>query len=271
MIKYLFATVILLVCADANTTCAQNYGGSCGANPLDIGDNFAMWDVNNGWGCQQQFINYWWSAYDMDVGDWDGDLGYNYPCNNDKALARAFNGMWHLGYVGTNTPNCDTAALNKTLWAQCWATSKTDEIDGSCADDDTATATGCQDCLGDCRTTLKEPFFFGNNPARRAATLFHEARHTGDGGCGHNGGSGCARGRSCEVSWDHGCSEILQFYQRGANAYQVIYIESYVFFGWRTTSGMKTSMVSLGNYLLDKAFNTPPCKNMLSNGLIVSC
>jgi hypothetical protein len=268
MTKYLFAIAFSLVCADANSTYAQ--GGSCNGSIVDIGDNFSMWDANNGWGCQQQFINYWWNAFDFDVGDWDGEMGYNWPCNNDKALARAFNGMWHLGYAGTNTPTCDTSSINKTLWSQCWAASKTDEVDSSCATDATATGSGCQDCIGDCRTILKKPFFYSHNPARRASTLFHEARHTGDGGCGHNGDS-CDRGSSCELSWDYGCEEWSAILEKGANTYQVIYIESYVWFGWRTTSGMKTSMVSLANDILDRAYDNEPCKNMLSNGLLVSC
>jgi hypothetical protein len=268
MTRYIFATALFLMCADASSTSAQ----ACGGSTSDIGDNFSMWDTNNGWGCQQQFIDYWWNAYDFDEGDWDNGMGYSDPCNNNLPLARTFNGMWHLGYVGTNTPNCDTTALNKTLWAQCWTAAATDEVDSDCYTGATATAKSCQDCdWEDCRTILHKPFFYSQNPARRAATLFHEARHTRNGGCGHNGES-CARGSSCEESYTNGCEESWAGgLQKGANSYEVIYIESYVFFGWRTTTPMKNNMVSAGNDLFSRAYDTVPCKSMLSNGLITSC
>lgn len=268
MAKYLFGTVFLLAWADPSTTVAQ----ACGGSFNDIGDDFSMWDPSSGWQCQQVYIDYWWNAFDFDEGDWDDGMGYTSPCSNLLPLARTFNAMWHLGYVGTGSPNCNTSALNKTLWAQCWAASKTDEVDSSCATDDNATAHGCQNCIGDCRTVLKKGFFYSNNPARRASILFHEARHTGGSGCGHNAAdSSCDRGRSCEYSWEHGCEEFTHPNENGANSYQVLYIESYVFYGWRTTPTMKSSMVSLGNVILDNAYDNEPCKNMTSNGLIFPC
>jgi hypothetical protein len=239
----------------------------------DMGDNFAMWDPS-GWQCNQAFIDYWWDAFDMETADWDWGFGYENPCNSGLPLGKTFNSLYTLGYASTGAPHCDTSRINKTEWSMCWAANNICKLAGACGDGDpngspAATTHLSQNHVRQCWTQLKWPFFFGSDVVRRAATVFHEARHSGGGGCGHNGGTGCLRRSSCDKTWTNGCEENAN--RDGANKAQITWLESYVWFGWRTTPDLRSSGVARANDILQRGFNTPPCMYMHSSGLLISC
>ncbi len=263
-----FALGLVMLCALARPTRAD----SCTyINTPDQYDSYWM-GAPNGWQCDQAYINYWWDAFDFDVGDWDDGFGYGDPCNNTMPLARTFNAMFALGYASTGSPTCNTNGLNITSWSLCWAAANTDEVDGRCgsgsASGNTATGVGEQLPPGDCYTELYWPFFYGTNVIGRAMVLFHEARHTGAGGCGHNGGSSCPNGGSCDKTWTNGCSEFTN--GQGANRYGIQWLESYAVFGTRITTPMRNSAIARGNQYLMARFQTDPCKRMNVAGFIVA-
>lgn len=239
----------------------------------DKGDSYYLWDAKDGWKCQQQFIDYWWSAFDFDKADWDEGFGWEAPCDNARPLARTFNALFALGYASTNAPTCDTSSANKTLWSMCWAAANIDELDGRCGngtDKGTRATTFNYQTrpLMDCYTELYWPFFYGENVVQRASTLFHEARHSGGSGCVHNGGSSCPRGTSCDLAWNDGCAGRPGM--DGANKYQVLYLESLAVFGWRVPSSLRSNAVSTANAILDGGFVVDPCKFVSSSGFVMS-
>jgi len=231
----------------------------------DQGDAFAMWDAS-GWMCSQTFINYWWDAYDFDSDDWDGGFGYENPCDNARPLARTFNGLYSLGYSSTGSPSCSTSQSNITLWAQCWSASQIDELDGRCGSGTTNTGDAALTHRGvDDWTELYWPFFYGMTISVRGASIFHEARHAW--GCGHNGGSSCLRGGSCDFSYGSGCTEGTM---QGSNTYEVNYIAWYLNTAWRTTQGLKDAALARANDVLARGYVFDPCFRLSSNGTAVS-
>jgi hypothetical protein len=93
---------------------------------------------------------------------------------------------------------------------------------------------------------LKWPFFYGEVVVERAGTIVHEARHAG--GKGHNGGSSCPRGSSCDTNWGY----------KGANMYQVLYLWWFYVDGTRTTTGMRNYARQEGQRIIDRGFVTNP-------------
>ena len=232
----------------------------------DQGDAFAMWDAS-GWQCSQSFINYWWSAFDFDEGDWDDGFGYEAPCDNARPLARTFNGLYSLGYSSTGNPSCSTSQSNVTLWAQCWSASQIDELDGRCGSgtrNTGAAASTLNDGL-DHWTQLKWPFFYGMRISVRGGAIFHEARHAW--GCDHNGGTSCPRGASCDFTFTNGCDGDTI---KGSNSYEVSYLAWYLNTAWRTTQALKDSALVRANVVLQRAYIFDPCFRLSENGTTFS-
>jgi hypothetical protein len=219
----------------------------------------------SGWGCGQTFINDMWSRFDFDKGDWDSGFGYEDPCNNARPLARTFNALQLLAYGLTGSPTCSTSSPNVLNWAYCWAGNQIDELDGRCGSGSATSGKRAHTQHGpivDNYTELYWPFFYGETVVQRAGTLFHEARHAS--GCGHNGGTGCPRGASCDRGWSDGCE--FQWSGAGANRYQVSYLSWFASTAVWTTSAVKASAVSEANSVLRRGFNTDPCFRLDSNG-----
>jgi hypothetical protein len=229
-------------------------------NTSDQGDNAHMWG-SWGWQCQQKFIDYWWNAFDFDKGDWDSGFGYEAPCDNQRPLARMFNSLYALGYSTINEPHCNSSVSNITHWAMCWSASKLDEVDGRCGSG-TTEGTLARTVRGlDHYTEFYWPFFYGLDVSARAGTVFHEARHAS--GCGHNGGSSCKRGKSCDKAWGDGCRE---YRGQGANQFQVNYLAWYANSAWRTTPALRSSAVARANVVLANGYVTDPCIRISSTG-----
>jgi len=246
------ASLLVTVEAEAATCTWLNTG--------DQGDNDHLWS-SWGWQCQQNFINYWWDAFDFDQDDWDSGFGHEAPCDTARPLARTFNALYALGYSTSNAPHCNTSEPNITHWAMCWSAANIDELDGRCGNGGTSGTAAHTERGLDNYTDLYWPFFYGMTVVERAATVFHEARHAN--GCGHNGGSGCPRGSSCDVAWGQGCGF---FASQGANQFQVSYLSWYASSAWRTTPAMRASAVSRANSVLSTGFVVYPCIQMSSNG-----
>lgn len=227
----------------------------------DMGDNFAIWDAS-GWGCQQAFISYFWSAFSFDQGDWDDGWGYENACDISRPLARTFNGLYSLGYSSTGTPSCSTNQSNITLWAMCWSASQIDELDGRCTNGTLAALTRIGSPI-DNWTQLYLNFFYNMTTAVRGGVIFHEARHAS--GCSHNGNPNCPFGSSCDFSYGNGCKEGNGPVQ-GANTYEVNYLSWYLATAWRTTQALKDSAFTRANLVLANQFDYDPCFRLSSNG-----
>jgi hypothetical protein len=223
----------------------------------DQGDWDHMWG-GNGWQCQQQFIDYWWSAFGFEKDYWDEGMGWDDCCNIDQPLARTFNALWALGYSSTGSPNCDTNASNMTLWAMCYAAAFTDKTRAYCG---SGTANGTAADSENKEMNLFWPFFYGYTTATRASIVFHESRHGS--GCNHNGGSSCPNGTSCDISINNGCAE---YTGNGADTFQAFYLSYYAQTAWRTTAGLKQSAVALANDLMSSFYVQATCLRFDSSG-----
>jgi len=240
---------------------AESQAASCTyINTGDQGDNDHLWG-SWGWQCQQSFINYWWDSFDFDSGDWDEGFGYEAPCDNARPLARTFNGLYALGYSTFNNPDCNTGVANITQWAMCWSAANIDELDGRCGNGGTSGTAATTHRGVDDYTELYWPFFYGMDVVQRAASVFHEARHAN--GCGHNAGTSCPRGGSCDNKWNQGCGTSTS---QGANQFEVNYLSWYANSAWRTTPTLRTSAVSRANDILATGFRVDPCIRMSANG-----
>jgi hypothetical protein len=258
-----FVRTSLVACAGASLLLLVDHSSACTwPTPGDQGDNFAMWDAS-GWKCSQPFIDYWWSAYDFDVGDWDAEWGYSAPCDNAKPLARTFNSLYSLGYSSTGTPSCNTSQSNMSLWAMCWSASWIDELDGGCTTSSGAAADTVNDPFAaDHYTTLYKPFFYGAMTSTRGGAIAHEARHAQE-NCDHNGGTTCKRGSSCDFSWGNGCGGDAR---QGSNTYEVVYLSWYLSTAWRTTQALKDAAFLQANDVLGRGYTFDPCFRLSSNG-----
>jgi len=230
----------------------------------DQGDDYYIWG-NAGWNCQQNFIDYWWDAFEFEKDYWDDGMGYAEPCNNAQPLARMFNALYALGYSSTNTPSCSTSGDDVTKWAMCWAADNIKRTWAKCGNGGTSgtLATTFRPTVGTKRTEFYWPFFYGQSVVRRASTVFHEARHASS--CGHNAkDSDCDRGESCDKSWSDGCKDLGK--QAGANRYQVSFLAWYIASAWRATSGLKDDARSRANDVLNRGFKSDPCFRISSSG-----
>ncbi len=160
------------------------------------------------------------------------------------------------------------------LWAECYAANSIDELDGRCGSGSASSGSYARTTFGsvDDYTNLYWRFFYGENIAERAATLFHEARHAGA-WCHHSSDSSCPRGTSCDPSYENGCQGFGSGSGKGANGVQVDYFSWYVAsaLSYRTTSALKTRARDKANDILTRGFQKDPCLIMRSNGSLMSC
>jgi hypothetical protein len=198
--------------------------------------------------CNQGMIDQFWEHFDFDKGDWDDGFGYHDACNINKPLARTFNALYLLAYSAQDyARNTGDFSGNALRWGYPYSASKIDELDGRCGNGTTSgVAATTYSGLQDNRTVLKWPFFYGSNVVERAGIIVHEARHAG--GKGHNAGSRCPQGASCDTTWGY----------KGANMYQTLYLWWFYVDGTRTTSAMKNFAKLQAQRTIDRAFVTNP-------------
>ena len=239
---------LLVTCGLAlalSLSASLSFAASCTYDP---GDMVASGDVHymDLWRCEQRFIDFFWDAYDFSKSDWDEGFGYDDPCNNEQALARTFNALYALHYSHPD-PALSKGDRNGPIlrWGGSYAWSHIDELDARCGDG-TAYAYTRWGPIIDNYTNLYLSFFYELSVPERAGTILHEARHAD--GKGHDAGSNCLRGRSCDSSWDY----------NGANRYQVTWLWWYRAAGVNTTEALKIRARDRGNAILREGFTTDP-------------
>jgi hypothetical protein len=215
--------------------------GPCQPSP---GNNVATRDTEFGAFCSQASINQHWDDFDFDREDWDNGFGYEDPCNNNLPLGRTFNALNLLDFFGTSKPDDSD---NWLPWFYSFASNAHDELDAKCG---SGRANGCliaQNFRGlDDYTVLYWPFFYGQDVPSRAATIVHEARHAD--GSGHNGGTTCPNGGSCDSNWGY----------NGAITYEVLYLWWLRAQGTGVSTAARNLARTRGNALLASNFNTRP-------------
>lgn len=206
--------------------------------------------------CNQAMIDQFWHHFSFDKNDWDSGFGYNDPCNIDKPLARTFNALYLLAYSAQDyAQSTNDFSGNALRWGYPYSASKIDELDGRCGSGDKDTGARATTYWGgwifvNDRTELKWPFFYNENVVERAGTIVHEARHAD--GKGHNGGSNCPRGASCDSEWTY----------YGGNTYQALYLWWFYVDGTRTTSAMRDFAKIEAQRIIDRGFVTTPPYNL---------
>ncbi len=223
--------------------------GPCTPSP---GDNNLSFDNFFDGFCSQSSIDQHWDDFDMEKSDWDGGFGFFAPCDQNLPLGRTFNALNLLDFFGTSKRS---GSDNFLPFFYDYAAG-TDELLGRCG-------SGCPGpCPGCGRQTfathfggideyieLYWPFFYNQNVFQRAGTIVHEARHDDK---GHNGGTGCPNGGSCDTTWAY----------NGANRYEILYL------WWlsacadnvlNATTGFRNQIVAAGNNLWGR-FNTRPTR-----------
>lgn len=124
----------------------------------------------------------------------------------------------HLSFAETSTPRCDYSQELALDWAVCFAGNAISELTPLC-DGKGMAATTYYAIQVDFRTELHKPFFYDSDVPRRAATIFHEARHA-DGWCQHT--DNCAAGaNACDPNFDEGCVGLASSDKKGAYAWTV--------------------------------------------------
>ncbi len=200
--------------------------------------------------CNQTLINQFWDHFDFDKGDWDDGFGFEAPCDINRPLARTFNALWLLAYSAEDyAKKTSDFSGNALRWAYPYSSTYIDELDGRCGSGDKNKGNRATTWYGpfiDNTTELYWPFFYGENVVQRAGTILHESRHGA--GKGHDAGSSCPRGASCDSSWGY----------KGANMYQVLYLWWFRVDGTRTTSAMREFARAEGQWIINNGFQTNP-------------
>lgn len=211
-----------------------------------LGDNFY-----NPRMCHQEYVNYWWSIYEMEVDDWDDGWGYYDHCNPHKPLGRLFHAMYALTYSAP----AGAPASSPLVWGYQYAFTEGEEPIPDCATSSVATA---KNVVGDKWIQLHYPFFYAGYTTVpfRAGTLVHEARHL-DGGCHHNGGSDCIAGASCDQAWDNGCEPAYPL--AGATQFEIVWLWDFFKQAINTTTAMRHHAVDAANDELYAQFVEDPC------------
>lgn len=218
------------------------------------------------WGCQQSRVDDMWSRFHFGKGNWGNGMGYEDPCNDARPLKRTFNALQLLAYGVTATPTCSTSDSNVGLWAYCWSGNAIGLLDSDCDMDSRATTK--YGILVSTSTKLHTSFFYDENVAQRAATIFHEGRHA-QGWCQHQGN--CARG-NCDPNWANGCVGFGSGSGKGSNAYTVLFLNWFATTARATwiNISIRNAAITEGNDYLSGAFSTDPCMRMNSEGYTFS-
>lgn len=218
--------------------------GGCFYSPGKLG-NLASGDTAFGSLITQASVDQHWADFDFDKGDWDDGFGYFDAGNIDKPLARTFNALNLLDFFGTSkSPDSD----NWLPWFYAFASNNIDELDARCNFGQSCGCTLASNTQGlDDYVELYWPFFYALSVPARASTIVHEARHEQK---GHNGGTGCPRGGSCDTSWGF----------NGSNTYQVLYLWWVRARGAGLSPAMRALARARGNVILANGFNNRPTR-----------
>lgn len=245
-IRNRWVVALLILCGAYFGTATKRASAACWS-PF-VGTTHEPVFNEGGWNCQSVFIDYWWSAFNMQ--NW-GDFGYNDPCANWTPLGRTFNALFVLGYSSTSNPHCNKNVANMTEWAMCWSNAMIAKLVPGCE-----TKRAYTDLAR--KVTLHLSFHNDSNPVARASTIFHEARHAS--ACPHNANaSSCDDGGSCDKSWTNGCPAAGN--DAGANRYGIQFMAWYLNTAKpnRINSSLRTLTRAYANARLAGRFKNKPC------------
>jgi hypothetical protein len=226
--------------------------------------------------CSQDWIDFYWDAYDFDKGDWDNGFGWEAACDLRRPLARTFQAVELVNYAGPNdATSTDDFSGDFLHWAGNYTIREYDELDGRCGSDPKLRAYTTWGTIDD-TTEFYIPFFYKENVVQRAGTLVHESRHSG--WCGHNGNDGSnvcpAKSKSCDEKLNDGCSGFGSPSGKGADGFQVMWLWWYAFEAdaQHSNSTMKDFARDEANRILDTMFDVNPCFHITSSGAkITTC
>jgi hypothetical protein len=222
MAKYTFYLVLIVACLSISGTTTT----VCTIPPLDnnlSGDNFYAPFI-----CNQEFIDFVWREFEFHHDEWDNGFGFDDPCNVNLPLARTFNALYLMAYSSDDyARNMSDFSGNALRWAFPYCATHAEELDGACGDG-TAFAARFPDAwiFQNGRIELYMGFFYNMDVPSRAGTILHETRHKFK---GHNGGTACPWGGSCDSDWNY----------QGANMYETLYLWWFGVAGTRTTSAIR--------------------------------
>jgi len=231
--------------------------------------------VNINFWCSQNWISFFWDAYDFDQGDWDNGFGFESACNLRRPLARTFQAIELVNFSSpVNPTTTDDFSGNFLHWAGNYTMREYDELDARCGDG-TLRAYTTWGTIDD-TAEFYIPFFYGENVVERAGTLVHESRHAD--WCGHNGNDGTnvclAKSKSCDEKLNDGCTGAFSPSGKGADGFQTMWLWWYAFEADSTHSNatMKDFARDEANRILDTMFDVHPCFHITSNGdKIITC
>lgn len=220
--------------------------------------------------CTQEWVDFYWDAYDFDKGDWDGGFGWEAPCDLRRPLARTFQAIELVNYAApVDATTTDDFSGNFLHWAGNYTIREFDELDALCGDGTYSAYTRWGPFI-DNYTNLYIEFFYDQNVVERAGTLVHESRHAD--WCGHNGNDGSnpcmAASSSCDEEYRNGCSGIGSPSGRGAIGYEVLWLWWYAFEAdsQHSNATMKAWARDDANRILNTMLDVNPCFNITSNG-----
>ena len=175
--------------------------------------------------CTGEFIDDVWTRFALEQDEWQ-PYGVNEGgCNYNMPLGRTISALELLSFAGTDNPHCDWSDDLVLDWAFCFAGEAISELTPDC-DEGNAAATTYYRVQLDYRTELHKRFFYGLDVPRRAATIFHEARHA-DGWCDH--ADGCPAGDdACDPTFENGCVGLASSDQKGTYGWTVVYLQRYL-------------------------------------------
>ena len=259
-IKKMFAVCFLLLSSHVAYACDT------------LRDNEA--GVMTSFWCTDEWIGFYWDAYDMRESDWDDGFGFSSACNRRRPLARTFQAIELLNYAGMDdATEVDDFSGDVLHWGGNYTIREIVTLKGRCGADNSNTRARTRHGGWEEWTKLFIPFFYNENVVQRAGTLIHEARHAD--GCGHNGNDGtneCSSGRSCDEEYKNGCNDGTS--RRGGVGIQILWLWAYAAGAdaQHSNSTMKVFAQDEANSRIEKKLDVHPCFTINSNGdKIITC
>jgi hypothetical protein len=230
--------------------------------------------MTNFW-CTQEWIDFFWDAYDMRESDWDQGFGYYDSCDRRRPLARTFQAIELINYAGMDdATDVNDFSGDVLRWGGNYTIREIATLKGRCGAAGSNTRAQTRWGGSDEWTKLFIPFFYNENVVQRAGTLIHEARHAD--GCGHNGNDGSndcpADSNSCDERYKNGCDDGTT--RRGGVGIQVLWLWAYAARAdaQHSNSTMKVFAQDEANSRLNRMLDVNPCFNINSNGdKIITC
>jgi hypothetical protein len=209
--------------------------------------------------CWQAYVSWAWRAYGFRKQYWDDGFGFHDVCNPSKALGRMMNAIYVLTYADSWRPAAHGDRSGSVLrWGQAYAFEHVDETHMRCD------LGGAMADFSGSRMRWSMVGVYGgfngdigayqaggwdDSAALRSAIVLHEARHADK---GHDGGTRCPLGGSCDSSWGY----------NGANRWELAWLWWYAFAGGIGNPAQSDLALSMAATLRDEFFVTAPAHHL---------